>query len=116
MLKKMKDMPGMGNLQSMFEKMGMPNMGGKMPGGGGKVNVSAMQANLDRNIKQAKQKEGMLQRLQERREAAAAAAAGSSTPVVQQVFKKGEGLQKSSPADKPADTGKSKNKKGKKNK
>ena len=96
MLKKMKDMPGMGNLQSMFEKMGMPNMGGKMPGGGGKVNVNAMQANLNRNIRQAKQKEGMLQRLEERRAAAAAAQ--------ETVFKKGDGLQRSSPADKPAET------------
>jgi len=66
LMKKMKNMPGMGNIQSMLNKMGMggaaaaAGVGGK---GGGKVNVNAMQANLDRNMKHAKTKERLLQKL-----------------------------------------------------
>ena len=56
-VQKMKDMPGMGNLQSMLGKMGMGGMGGM--GGGGKMNTSAMQAHLNRNMKMAKQRERM---------------------------------------------------------
>lgn len=48
---KMKDMPGMGNLQSMLGKMGM--------GGGGNVSQNAMEAYLKKNLKVAKQKERM---------------------------------------------------------
>jgi hypothetical protein len=50
---KMKNMPGMGNIHSMLNKMGMP-----IPGGG-KVNMGAMEAQLNRNMKQAKMRERM---------------------------------------------------------
>lgn len=56
LIKKMKDTPGMGNLQEMFSKMGMP-----MPQGG-KVNTAAMQARLQRNMRMAKQRERMRER------------------------------------------------------
>jgi hypothetical protein len=52
MMKKMKNMPGMGNIQSMLSKMGMP-------GGMGKVNMGAMESQLNRNMKAAKTKERM---------------------------------------------------------
>ena len=70
-MQKMKSMPGMGDLQSMLAKMGMGHM---MPGGGkggGKVNMNAMQANLDRNLKSAKNKERLLANLEKKREAKA---------------------------------------------
>ena len=67
MVQKMKDMPGMGNIQSMMSKMGMG-----MPGGG-KMNMGAMQANLDRNMKASQQKDRMRSRLDARRAQAAAA-------------------------------------------
>ena len=51
MMSKMKNMPGMGNMENLLGKMGM--------GGKGKMNTSAMQANLMRNLKLAKQKERM---------------------------------------------------------
>ena len=54
----MKDMPGMKNMMS---KMGMDM--GKM---GGKMNTNAMQANLDRNLKAANQKDRMRAKLAER--------------------------------------------------
>lgn len=54
MINKMKDMPGLGNIQSMLNKMGM-GLGGKS----GKMNLGAMKANLDANMRKAKMKERM---------------------------------------------------------
>lgn len=54
LMNKMKDMPGMGNIQSMLSKMGMGGLGG---GGGGKVNTAAMEAQLNQRLKMAKMKE-----------------------------------------------------------
>jgi hypothetical protein len=69
MVQKMKDMPGMGNLQNMMSKMGMG-----MPGGGGsggsKVNIGAMQSHIDRNLKASQQKDRMRSKLLARKEAA----------------------------------------------
>jgi hypothetical protein len=55
MMNKMKNMPGMGNIQSMLNKMGMGNLGGL----GGKVNAGAMEAELNKKMKTAKMKERM---------------------------------------------------------
>lgn len=52
-LNKMKNMPGMGNIQQMLGKMGMSGLGGK----GGKLNMGAMEAQLNRNMKAAQTKE-----------------------------------------------------------
>uniref|UniRef100_A0A6C0AS64 Uncharacterized protein n=1 Tax=viral metagenome TaxID=1070528 RepID=A0A6C0AS64_9ZZZZ len=54
-MNKMKNMPGMGNIQSMLSKMGL---GGAM-GGGGKMNMGAMEANLNQRMKMAQMKERM---------------------------------------------------------
>jgi hypothetical protein len=56
LMNKMKDMPGMGNIQSMLSKMGMGGLGGS---GGGKVNTAAMEAQLNQRLKMAKMKERM---------------------------------------------------------
>lgn len=48
-MNKMKNMPGMGNIQSMLSKMGMGNMG--------KVNTGAMESQLNQRLKMAKTKE-----------------------------------------------------------
>jgi hypothetical protein len=48
MMQKMKNMPGMGDIQSLLNKMGM---------GGAKPNMGAMEAQLERNLKNAKMKE-----------------------------------------------------------
>jgi hypothetical protein len=63
LLSKMKNMPGMSNLTDMLNKMGMGGMGGMGGGGGGKVNVGAMQSQLQRNMKITKMKERMQQKL-----------------------------------------------------
>jgi len=62
MMNKMKNMPGMGNIQSMLSKMGMGDLAGlgNLAGLGGKVNMGAMQANLDQKMKMAKTKERIL--------------------------------------------------------
>lgn len=49
MMKNMRDMPGFENIQEMLGKMGA--------GTGGKINTGAMQAQMQRNIKLAQQKE-----------------------------------------------------------
>lgn len=62
MMKKMKTMPGMENMQSILSKMGL--------GGKGKINHAAMQAQMERNIKQAKQKEKMRSKTEENKKQA----------------------------------------------
>lgn len=52
-MNKMKNMPGMGNIQTMLSKMGMGGLGGL----GGKVNTGAMEAQLNQRLKMAKTKE-----------------------------------------------------------
>ena len=52
-MNKMKNMPGMENIQSMLSKFGL---GGA---GGGKMNMGAMEANLNQRMKMAKMKERM---------------------------------------------------------
>jgi hypothetical protein len=54
LLSKMKDMPGMDNMQKMFTQMGIPGLGK-----GAKINMPAMEAQLNRNMKTAKMKERM---------------------------------------------------------
>jgi hypothetical protein len=52
LMNKMKDMPGMGNIQTMLNKMGMGNLGGL----GGKVNAGAMEAELNKSRNAIKDK------------------------------------------------------------
>lgn len=67
-MNKMKNMKGMGDIQALLSKMGMGgmagmggmNMGGMNMGGmGGKVDVNAMESQLNKNIKMMKTKERM---------------------------------------------------------
>jgi len=58
LMNKMKNMPGMGNIQSMLSKMGMGGMAG-MAGMGGKMNMGAMQSQLNKNMKNAQMRERM---------------------------------------------------------
>ena len=67
LLSNMKNMPGMGDLSSMLSQLGMKGMGG-LGGKGGKVNIGAMQNHIQQNIKTAKMKERMHQKLQQRQE------------------------------------------------
>jgi uncharacterized protein (DUF885 family) len=96
LMKKMKNMPGMGDIQSMLSKMGMN--AGK---GSGKVNVDAMQANLNQKLKESKNRERLLRKLAEKKMAAAAAMAQQQqqqqpqVPVENLLFSKGEKVERS---------------------
>ena len=57
-MEKIQNMPGMGNFKDVLNKMGMPT-GGK----GGNVNFAAMQSHLQQNLKSAKQKERLQNKL-----------------------------------------------------
>jgi hypothetical protein len=54
LLNKMQTMPGMGDMQKMFSQMGIPGLGK-----GGKMNMGAMEAQLNKNMKTAKMRERM---------------------------------------------------------
>lgn len=54
-MNKMKNMPGMDNIQSMLGKMGIPGLGGK----GAKMNMGAMEAQMNKNLKSAQMRERM---------------------------------------------------------
>jgi len=55
-MNRMKNMPGMDNIQAMLSKMGMGGMAG-MAGMGGKINMGAMETQLNNKMKIAKTKE-----------------------------------------------------------
>ena len=65
-MKKMKNMPGMKNMESLFKNMGMPVPPGMQ--GGGKVNMGAMENKLNSNLKQAKMRERMLNKMQQKKQ------------------------------------------------
>jgi len=60
MMNKMKNMPGMGDIQTLLQKMGM---------GGAKVNMNAMEEKMAKNLKIAKMKERMNAKAQDNRAA-----------------------------------------------
>ena len=70
MLQKMKGMPGMGNIQEMLSKLGM-NGAGIPPMGMGKnakVNINAMQQQLEKTVKQEAMKKSMQEKLKKKKE------------------------------------------------
>jgi hypothetical protein len=54
LLNKMQSMPGMGDMQKMFSQMGIPGLGK-----GAKMNMGAMESQLNKNMKTAKMRERM---------------------------------------------------------
>jgi hypothetical protein len=93
LMKKMKNMPGMGDLQGMLNKMGMNK---------GKVNVDAMQSNINQKLKETKNRERLLKKLAEKKmqQAAQAAQAQAAQAQVEQpaenlVFSTGEKAERS---------------------
>ena len=113
-MNRMKNMPGMGNIQSMLSKMGMGGLGG------GNVNTGAMEAQLNQRLKMAKTKE----RIRAKAEASAKAKAdiNMSTPTqptvsneeLFKVFSSGEKNEKTPRGAKPQQQTSNKKKKGKK--
>ena len=62
---KMKNTPGMKNMEDMLNKMGLGGLGGK-GGKGGKVNMNLFQSMMKQNIKKSSQKDRMLKKLKKR--------------------------------------------------
>ena len=120
MVNKMKTMPGMGNLQSMLQKMGMGSLG--------KVNTNAMEAQLNQRMKNAKMKERMKAKaeanamMKAMKEQTADVANAQTTPSsaindeeLIKLFSSGEKVERTPRGSKPQQTGSSnKKKKGKK--
>jgi hypothetical protein len=106
-LNKMKNMPGMENMQEMFSKLGIPGLGK-----GAKLNTGAMEAQMNKNLKLAQMKERMKKKAEQKKPAQEPIPV--QTPLLSEdqlisIFSKGEKVEKSMRNDKP-------NKKIKKNK
>ncbi len=114
LMNKMKDMPGMGNIQSMLNKMGMGNLGGL----GGKVNTAAMGSQLNKRMKMAQMKERMRAKASTKAEAPATPVAPEPTiseEEILKIFSAGEKAERTPRGAKPTPTtGDKKKKKGKK--
>ena len=120
LLNKMKDMPGMDNMQKMFTQMGMPGLGK-----GAKVNMGAMEAQLNRNMKTAKMKERIRAKVQAKKDASLQKTSNDDLtnfkPLVSEeeilkIFSTGEKVEKTPRGAKPEQkqeqkTGKKKSKK-----
>jgi hypothetical protein len=87
LMNKMKNMPGMGNIQSMLNKMGMGNLGGK-------VNTNAMESQLNKNMKTALNKERMRAKMDAMRLAKEQEQLNTNAPQVQNPLMTDEELTK----------------------
>ena len=123
MLKKMKTMPGMSNMEAMFKNMGVPMPGGA--GGKGKMNFGAMEGKLQQQMRQAKLKERMRDKLQENNKKgnipfsamSDSQAAAEVEQLMNTVFADGQGVTTKKSSKTVENSGKrNKKKKGKKNK
>ena len=86
LMEKMKEMPGMGDMQSLLGKMGM--------GGKGKVNMAAFQNHMQSGIKHAQTKERMQAKLAARKAAAASSTAAGGGVTASAVFSTGEHVER----------------------
>jgi hypothetical protein len=108
-LNKMKNMPGMENMQEMFSKLGIPGLGK-----GAKLNTGAMEAQMNKNLKMAQMKERMKKKAEQKKQPQTDATPAQAPLLTEEqlisIFSKGEKAEKSMRNEKPT------NKKNKKNK
>jgi len=117
MMKNMKNMPGMGNIEEMMKKMGL-NMSN--------LNKGAMQSEMGKNLKKAQQKEKLREELKKRQESKnpiqntnsdelRELAEKNAKELIESVYKVGDGAERTK---KPSENSKTKTnkKKGKKKK
>ena len=117
LMNKMKNMPGMGNIQSMLSKMGMGNLGGKM-------NMGAMQSQLNKNMKSAQMRERLRAKAEANQKMKAQTQAPTPTPSpvtpaltdeqLISIFSSGEKAERTPRGSKPVTNNNNKKKKGKK--
>ena len=105
LLNKMQSMPGMGDMQKMFSQMGIPGLGK-----GAKMNMGAMEAQMNKSMKAAKMKERMQAKAQANKaEANKMNKAPVSTPAqstiseeeIIKIFSTGEKVEKTPRGAKP---------------
>ena len=105
LLNKMQSMPGMGDMQKMFSQMGIPGLGK-----GAKMNMGAMEAQMNKSMKAAKMKERMQAKAQANKaEANKTNKAPVSTPAqstiseeeIIKIFSTGEKVEKTPRGAKP---------------
>lgn len=112
----MKNMPGMDNIQSMLSKMGMSGLGGK----GAKMNMGAMEAQMERQMKAAQMRERMKSKVGAKTAPVPSAQTTSSALTEEQlvqVFSTGEKVERTPKGQQPTQTvasSSNKKKKGKK--
>jgi len=114
LMNKMKGMPGMDNIQSMLNKMGMGNLGGK-------VNTGAMESQMNKRMKMAQMKERMRAKAESNAKGKPATAPSApqeptvSEEEILKIFSTGEKVERTPRGAKPTQaTGDKKKKKGKK--
>ena len=120
LMNKMKNMPGMGNIQSMLSKMGM----GNIPGMGGKMNMGAMQSQLNKNMKSAQMRERMKAKAEANQKMKAQAPVVPAAPLVPalteeqliSIFSTGEKVERTPRGSKPVTNNNNNNNKKKKGK
>jgi len=102
LLNKMQSMPGMGDMQKMFSQMGIPGLGK-----GAKMNMGAMEAQMNKSMKAAKMKERMQAKAQANKEHKAPTPTQSSTQStiseeeIIKIFSTGEKVEKTPRGAKP---------------
>ena len=105
LLNKMQSMPGMDNMQKMFSQMGIPGLGK-----GGKLNMGAMEAQMNKNMKAAKMKERMKAKVDARNNTQQTNTSASTTNINQsniteeeiiKIFSTGETVEKTPRGAKP---------------
>jgi hypothetical protein len=126
LLNKMQTMPGMGDMQKMFSQMGIPGLGK-----GGKMNMGAMEAQLNKNMKASKMRERMQAKVNKPKTADTTTETATTGPMISEeeiikIFSTGEKVEKTPRGAKPPttcetplvseDKAKPVNKKGKKKK
>jgi hypothetical protein len=101
LLQKMQSMPGMDNMQKMFSQMGL---GGK----GGKFNMGAMEAQMNKNMNAAKMKERMKAKVNARQQASVPIPKSNTNPLnalseeeLIKIFSTGEKVEKTPRGAKP---------------
>jgi len=68
LMEKLKKVPGMKNMTDLFGKMGLDGLDGMLGGAGkGKLNFGAMQGQMNRNVRMAKQRDRMRAKLSARK-------------------------------------------------
>ena len=112
MMSKMKDMPGMGNIEKMLGQFGLPM------GKNSKVNMGAFQSHMQQNLKMTQQRERMLNKLKKRQEEKASQGTQAEQNIQQTgeheyVFRAGDAPEKSSKRQNNKNKNKKKKKKNK---